>query len=344
MRSHLTASPLRGGHGRRPAPGHGLVGLLHPHRLLRRRPRHRVLGSAQHQDQPRLLPVRPVAACVGDRPRVHRGQPRRPRDPGHGGERRAVRHRDDALLLDRRRPGHGVPRHRDDAVLLRLQGAQRPRVHAAALQQRDAQVQRGQLRRGHGADRRRQPLRARDRDPGPAGLAGLARDPRRGRLRARLHHGRRADLGGLQRGAAVLRDPGRPDPAGRDRPARARRLVGSGRRRHRKPARRRGLPARLAGHRSRQRDEPHRRQLDRDRDRSRFRAVLRLLDDELRRGAARPVGQEHVRRPSHPAHRGLPEDLHPGDDHHPRADRARGVSQAGRRRQATSSTTTRSRC
>ncbi|GAA2838615.1 hypothetical protein GCM10020220_029410 [Nonomuraea rubra] len=38
-----------------------------------------------------------------------------------------------ALLLDRRRPGHAVPRCRDDAVLLRVEGAQRAGVHAPPL-------------------------------------------------------------------------------------------------------------------------------------------------------------------------------------------------------------------
>ena len=56
-----------------------------------------------HQDGPRLLPVGPLAAGVDHRPGLHCGEPRRPRDPRHGGERRAVRRGDRPLLLDRRR-------------------------------------------------------------------------------------------------------------------------------------------------------------------------------------------------------------------------------------------------
>ena len=47
--------------------------------------------------------------------------------------------------------------------------------------------------------------------------------------------------------------------------------------------------------RHRQGHEPDGRQLDRDRVRPRLRPVLRVLDDELRRGPARAVGQEHCR-------------------------------------------------
>ena len=44
--------------------------------------------------------------------------------------------------------------HRDDALLLRLEGAQRAGVPAAALQQADARLQLAELRDRHGADRR----------------------------------------------------------------------------------------------------------------------------------------------------------------------------------------------
>jgi hypothetical protein len=85
--------------------------------------------------QPRLLPVRPLAAGLDHRPGVHLGQPRRdsrssawpPTAPSTAWRR--------SLLLDRRDPGDGLPRHRDDAVLLRLEGPQRPGVPAPALQQ-----------------------------------------------------------------------------------------------------------------------------------------------------------------------------------------------------------------
>ena len=62
------------------------------------------------QDAPRL----------GDRARVHLGEPRRAgsdRDGRVGGE---VRHRHEPLLLDRRDPGDGVRRAVHDAVLLRI--------------------------------------------------------------------------------------------------------------------------------------------------------------------------------------------------------------------------------
>ena len=45
------------------------------------------------------------------------------------------------------------------------------------------------------------------------GLGDHHRDPRRGGHRAGLHHARRPVLGDLQRGPAVLRDPGGADPA-----------------------------------------------------------------------------------------------------------------------------------
>ena len=209
------------------------------------------LAQAQHQDQPRLLAVRPRAARVGHRPRVRRGEPRRPRDPGHGRQRRAVRDRHGALLLGRRRPGDGLPRHRDDAVLLRLEGPQRPGVPAGALQQPDPPAAVGLLRGGGGAHRRRQPLRARPGDRGAARLAAGGGHPRLRRAGARLHHPRRPVLRDLQRGAAVLRHPGRPDPARRRGPARQRRLGRLDRQGGCEQERRRRVSARLAGHRCR---------------------------------------------------------------------------------------------
>ena len=90
--------------------------------------------------------------------------------------------------------------------------------------------------------------------------------------------------------------------------------------------------------------ELHRRvrQLDRDRLRARLRALLRLLDDELRRGPARAVGQEHERRAAHADHRRLAEAADPVRDHHPGPDRLAAHLRASAAR-ATSSTTTRSR-
>ena len=106
--------------------------LRDPRDLLRRRPRDRVRGEALHQDEPRLLPLGPLAARVDHRPGLHLGQPGRARDPRHGGQRRAVRHLHGPLLLDRRGAGHGLPRHRDDAVLLRVEGAVGPSTCACA--------------------------------------------------------------------------------------------------------------------------------------------------------------------------------------------------------------------
>ena len=67
-------------------------------------------------------------------------------------------------------------------------------------------------------------------------------------------------------------------------------------------------------------DQPARR-LDRHRLRPRVRALVRLLDDELRRGPAGARGEGPVRRAADAAHRRLPEDLHPGTDDHPGPDR-----------------------
>ena len=44
-----------------------------------------------------------------------------------------VRHSGHALVLDRRDPGHAVPRHRDDAVLLHLQDPLGARLSATAV-------------------------------------------------------------------------------------------------------------------------------------------------------------------------------------------------------------------
>ena len=71
-----------------------------------------------------------------------------------------------------------------------------------------------------------------------------------------------------------------------------------------------------AGHR--QHRQPAGRALDRHRLRPRLRAVVRLLDDELRRGAAGPLGQEHERRPAYADHRRVPEVVHPPGHRHPR--------------------------
>ena len=83
--------------------------------------------------------------------------------------------------------------------------------------------------------------------------------------------------------------------------------------------------------------------------RARVRALLRLLDHELRRGPARALGQEHVAGAADPDHRGLPQGAGPAGHRHPRhgrrgADPAAGHAQGGRERRRTSPTTTRCRC
>ena len=90
--------------------------------------------------------------------------------------------------------------------------------------------------------------------------------------------------------------------------------------------------------------QPAGRQLDRHRLRPRLRAVVRLLDDQLRRGAAGAVGQEHERRPAYADHRRVPEAAHPGRHGHPRPDRPGHRQGPRRRRGRPASTTTRSRC
>jgi hypothetical protein len=151
-------------------------------------------------------------------------KPGRPGNARAGRQRRQVRGRHRPLLLDRGDPGDGVPRHRDDALLLQLQGPQRPRVPAAALQRRHPRAELAQLRGGHRPDRRGQPVRHGPGHPAAARLADPHLDRAGRRDRAHLHHPGRAVLGHLQRGAAVLRHPGRPGPAHHRRPQGGRRL------------------------------------------------------------------------------------------------------------------------
>lgn len=277
----------------------------------------------------RVLPLGPFTAGMGDRARVHLSQPRRGRGDGHVGHRRPVRTADDALLLDRRRTGDALPGCRDDAVLLRLQGALGPRVHADAIRHRRPPGERAVLRFGPGADRRCEPLPAGyDRQP-PAGLAAVGRPDRGSRHRARLHHPRRSVRGDLQRGAAVLRDRGGAAAPDTDRSA-PRRWLG---RPDRTDQQRRDAGCRTAQHLARraavriQQPGPQR---DRHRLRTRLRALLRLLDDELRRGPAGDGLEEHHCRPDDPDHRRLPEDVHPVHRRHPRHDRRGAGERTGR--------------
>ena len=191
--------------------------------LLRVRARHRRHGPPLGLHEYRLLPLGSVAAGVGDRARLHLGQPRCGRDHGHVCQRCPVRHPDGALLLGRGRAGDAVPRRGDDAVLLRLEGALRPRVHAQAVRPRRPLGQRDQLRRRAAADRRHQPVPAREDRQHPSRLEPLHLTRHRRPDRALLHPPRRSVGGDLQRGPAVLRDrrgvaatdPGRPAQGGR---------------------------------------------------------------------------------------------------------------------------------
>src|SRR3954469_19810783 len=102
-----------------------------------------------------------LSAPVDHRARVHLGQPRPHRGARHGRQRGAVRLRHVQLLLDRRDPGHGVPRPGDDALLLRGQGPLGAGVPAVAVLGLLALLQLGDVRAGHRADRGREPVRAR---------------------------------------------------------------------------------------------------------------------------------------------------------------------------------------
>ena len=159
------------------------------------------IARSQISEQPGLLPLRPPTAGLGHRSGVHLGEPRRGRDHGYGRQRRRGRPVDHALLLDRRRAGDAVPRRGDDAVLLRLEGAQRSRIHAQAIRHRRASGERHQLRHCAGADRGRQPVPARHGDQRTGRLAALALADHRGHRRAQLHHARRIVGRDLQRGA-----------------------------------------------------------------------------------------------------------------------------------------------
>jgi len=76
--------------------------------------------------------------------------------------------------------------------------------------------------------------------------------------------------------------------------------------------------------------QPAERQLDRHRVRARLRAVLRVLDDELRGGPTWTVRPQHERGPPYPAGRRLPEAAHPAGDRRTWADRAGDGTGAGR--------------
>ena len=189
--------------------------------LLRRGARHRLRGQALHQDQPGLLPVRPLAAGVGHRPGVHLGQPRRARAARHGGQRRPVRHLRrvhyywvgaiPAMVFlglvmmpfyygtkvrsvpEYLRLRFNKPTHLFNAMTFAIASVLIAGVNLYAL----ALVMKMLL-----------------------GWPFIARDRRRRVRRARLHDARRPVRGDLQRGAPVLRDRRGPGAADGRRPAR----------------------------------------------------------------------------------------------------------------------------
>ncbi len=176
-----------------------------------------------------------------------------------------------------------------------------------------------------------------------ARLAALAGPGRRRGHRALLHHPGRAECRDLQRGAAVLRDRGRAAAADPDRPAPRGRL---GRREGRHHQGRRRPPGRDRPRRSAAellaRQRADRFQLRplvgrRHRLRPRVRAVLRLLDDQLRRGPASDGLQLDLVGAQDADHRCLPEDVRPVHHDPARHDRGgpgdgdRAVSRPARR-------------
>ena len=211
---HGLSNPARPVTGRLPDADHLLLDGAHDRF---RRPTQSALVNG-------LLPVRTLDAGLDHRPGIRLGKPRRHGDPGHGRQRRPDRHGDAALLPHRRGAGHGLPRPGDDAVLLRLEGAQRARVHAAPLRQGRTPGELHLVRRFECADRRHQPVRHGTDHRGDAGLARMAGRGDLGAVRTGLHRAGRAVVGHLQRGDAVLRDHRRPGAADHRRYASRRRV------------------------------------------------------------------------------------------------------------------------
>ena len=212
-----------------------------------------------------------------------------------------VRHARGPLVLDRRDPGHALPRHRDDAVLLHLEDPLGPRLPPAPVRRIEPGA-RGRLVRVHDrSDERHQHVLDGAGDEGGARLGhqlqhlGLVADGRR------LRRARRAQVGDLQRGAPVRPDLGRsaadPDP-GPVRGRRLERLAGEDRR----AARPRRLHARLE-HARPVPGQPDGGPLDGDRLRPRLGDLVRLLDDRLPGRPARARGQGPPRRQDGPDHR-----------------------------------------
>ena len=262
-----------------------------------------------HQDEPGLLPVGPVAAGVDHRAGVHRRQPRRARDPRPGRQRRPVRRGRRALLLVGAVPAMVFLGLVMMPFYYGVEGALGAGVPAPAVRRaRRTSSTRSSFAVATVLIARREPVRAGAEHPPDARWSIIDGDPRRRRDRARLHHARRPVVGDLQRGAAVLRDRG----GARAADVVALHHVGGYRRRQPrvkafKPLGEPGLHAWRAWDRT---SPTRRRRLGRDRLRARASCCqLRLLDDQLRRGPARAVGQEHVGRAPHAADRRLPEDL-----------------------------------
>ncbi|CAA9324048.1 MAG: Predicted sodium-dependent galactose transporter, partial [uncultured Gemmatimonadaceae bacterium] len=309
--------------------------LLRDGRLLRRGARGGVGAAPQHAHQLGLLPVGALAAALGDGARVPLREPRRAGGDRDGRVGRQVRHRDRALLLDRRDPGDGVRRALHDAVLLRVARALRARVPQAPVRREDPHAQRGELR-DHD-DLLVGDLDVRDGQAvQPAPRLELRRERRRlGRDRARLRVRRRPHERDLQRGAAVLHDRLRLRAARVARAAvggRVGRPHGAAQRGRGHPRARRGIVhARVAGDGERG-DEPRGRGVVRARDGARLRALVRLLVHRLPRRAARHGRRLDARRAPHAAHRGGAQDALPLPRDPPGDDRARPHERRGRRR------------
>ncbi len=163
-------------------------------------------AQARHANEHRLLPRREDASGLGDRARVHLGEPRRAGSDRHGRVGGQVRHRHEPLLLGGCDSGDGVRRAVHDALLLRIAGALGARVPQAPVRRKDAHAQRGDVRGDD--DLLIGDLDVRDGEAlsSPARLELRHQRARLGGDRARLRHARRADERDLQRGASVLPD------------------------------------------------------------------------------------------------------------------------------------------
>src|SRR5439155_1097098 len=172
--------------------------------LLRVRARHRRDAAPLRPHERGLLPLGPLDPRLGDRARVHPGEPRRTGSDRDGCLGRQVRDRDESLLLGGRDPRDGVRGTLHDAVLLRLARPVRPRVSEAAVRREDAGRERRLIRRHDRVLVRDLPVRDGEAAQSAAGMELRRQHSRRGRHRARVHLPGRPDERHLQRGTAVL--------------------------------------------------------------------------------------------------------------------------------------------